>query len=165
MPNGRRPAHAPQRRLRVCGSVDVTDTSVYGTPQGFRGHADPGDTFSLYSAWEYSITRNWVLALDAFYQHDSSTRVRGDTQGVPFSADSGSAWRFGLAPAIEYNFTSNIGVIFGARWFAAGSNTGASVTPSPRSTCFIEVAAATRPSPARYRSTPSTRASCRPRSE
>lgn len=129
MPNGR----VLRTRLNVAyafaGSVDVTDTSVYGTPQGFRGHADPGDTFSLYSAWEYSITRNWVLALDAFYQHDSSTRVRGDTQGVPFSADSGSAWRFGLAPAIEYNFTSNIGVIFGARWFAAGSNTGASVTP------------------------------------
>jgi hypothetical protein len=43
--------------------------------------------------------------------------------------DSGSSWRFGLAPAIEYNFTSAIGVIVGARWFAAGRNTGASITP------------------------------------
>jgi len=129
MPNGR----ILRTRLNVAyafsDSVDITDTSVYGTPQGFRGHADPGDTFSLYSAWEYSLTRNWVLALDAFYQHDANTRIRGETQGAAFSADSGSAWRFGLAPAIEYNFNSNIGVIVGARWFAAGRNTGASVTP------------------------------------
>jgi hypothetical protein len=129
MPNGR----ILRTRLNVAyafaDSVDVADTSVYGTPEGFRGHADPGDTFSVYSAWEYSLTRNWVLALDAFYQHDSNTRIRGATQGVPFSADSGPAWRFGLAPAIEYNFNSRIGVIVGARWFAAGSNTGASVTP------------------------------------
>ena len=129
MPNGR----ILRTRLNVAyafaDSVDVADTSVYGTPEGFRGHADPGDTFSVYSAWEYSLTRNWVLALDAFYQHDSNTRIRGAAQGVPFSADSGSAWRFGLAPAIEYNFNSRIGVIVGARWFAAGHNTGASVTP------------------------------------
>jgi hypothetical protein len=129
MPNGRVLRTRLNVAYAVSDSVDVTDTSVYGTPQGFRGRADPGDTFSLYSAWEYSLTRNWVLALDAFYQHDSSTSIRGETEGVPLSADSGSAWRFGLAPAIEYNFTSNIGVIVGARWFAAGRNTGASVTP------------------------------------
>ena len=129
MPNGR----ILRTRLNVAyafsDSVEVTDRSVYGTPEGFSGHANPGDTFSVYSAWEYSLTRNWVLALDAFYQHDSSTRIRGVTQGVPFSADSGSAWRFGLAPAIEYNWTSRVGVIIGARWFAAGRNTGASLTP------------------------------------
>jgi hypothetical protein len=129
MPNGR----ILRTRLNVAyalsDSVDVADTSVYGTSEGFRGRADPGNTFSLYSAWEYSVTRNWVLALDAFYQHDSSTRVRGETQGVPFSADSGSSWRVGLAPAIEYNFNSRVGVIVGARWFAAGRNTSASVTP------------------------------------
>ena len=55
--------------------------------------------------------------------------MNGEPQRVPFEADSGSAWRFGVAPAIEYNFSSRIGVIVGARWFAAGRNTGASVTP------------------------------------
>ena len=90
MPNGR----ILRTRLNVAyalsDSVDVADTSVYGTSEGFRGRADPGNTFSIYSAWEYSVTRNWVLALDAFYQHDASTRIRGETQGVPFSVDSGS---------------------------------------------------------------------------
>jgi hypothetical protein len=124
MPNGR----ILRTRLNIAyafsDSVDVADTSVYGTGEGFRGRADPGDTFSVYSAWEYSVTRNWVLALDLFYQHDASTRIRGTEH-----ADSGSAWRFGLAPAIEYNWTSRVGLIVGARWFAAGRNTGASVTP------------------------------------
>lgn len=117
--------------------VDVADTSVYGTRPGFRGRAQPGNTFMINSAWEYSVTRNWVLALDVIYQHDDNTRVRGQdlltVSGQPlrvnFQADSGSSWRFGLAPAIEYNWTSRVGVIVGARWFAAGRNTGASVTP------------------------------------
>ena len=137
MPNGRILRTRLNVGYAVSDSVDVADTSVYGTREGFRGHADPGDTFSIYSAFEYSVTRNWVLALDAFYQHDASTRIRGTNlepvngvpQRVPFSVDTGSAWRFGLAPAIEYNFNSRIGVIVGARWFAAGRNTGASITP------------------------------------
>jgi hypothetical protein len=137
MPTGR----ILRTRLNVAyamsDSVDVADASVYGTSQGFRGRADPGDTFSIYSAWEYSVTRNWVLALDVFYQRDASTRIRGTdlvtVNGAPervrFEAESGSAWRLGLAPAIEYNWSSRVGVIIGARWFAAGRNTSASVTP------------------------------------
>jgi hypothetical protein len=137
MPNGRILRTRFNVGYAVSDSVDVADTSVYGTSQGFRGRADPGDTFSVYSAWEYSVTRNWVLALDVFYQRDASTRIRGtdladvngEQQRVPFSADTGTSWRLGLAPAIEYNWTSRVGVIIGARWFAAGRNTGASVTP------------------------------------
>lgn len=137
MPNGRILRTRLNIAYAMSDSVDVADSSVYGTSEGFRGHADPGDTFSIYSAWEYSVTRNWVLALDVFYQHDASTRIRGTNlvnvngapERVPFQTESGSAWRFGLAPALEYNWTSRIGVIFGARWFAAGRNTGASLTP------------------------------------
>jgi hypothetical protein len=55
--------------------------------------------------------------------------VNGVSERVPFEAESGSAWRSGLAPAIEYNWTSRVGVIVGARWFVAGHNTSASVTP------------------------------------
>lgn len=137
MPNGRILRTRFNVEYEMSDSVGVADTSVYGTSDGFRGRAEPGDTFSVFSAWEYSITRNWVLALDLFYKHDANTRIRGtdvvnvsgEPQRVPFEADSGSAWRFGVAPAIEYNFTSRVGVIVGARWFAAGRNTGASVTP------------------------------------
>ena len=133
MPNGR----ILRTRLNVSqafsNDVDIEGVSVYGTAEGFRGEARPGDVFTLNSSWEYSITRNWVFALDFLYQHDASTSVRGtdSSNGIaePIDARSGSAWRFGVAPAMEYNFNSRIGVIAGARWFAAGRNTSATITP------------------------------------
>jgi hypothetical protein len=48
---------------------------------------------------------------------------------VDLDAHSAAGWKFGAAPAIEYNWTSRVGLIVGARWFAAGRNAGASVTP------------------------------------
>jgi hypothetical protein len=137
MPNGRILRTRLNLAYAISHSVDVADTSIYGTSEEFRGTADPGARFSVYSAWEYSVTRNWVLALDVFYQHDASTKVRGTAlvtvngkpERVPFSFDSGSSWRCGLAPAIEYSWTSRVGVVFGALWFAGGRNTGASLAP------------------------------------
>jgi len=133
MPNGR----ILRTRLNFAWSFSndarVDNVSVYGTGEGFHGHASPGDSFNLDAAWEYSLTRNWVLALDLVYQHDSSTRVRGrnfDAGTVePVAFESGSSWQFQVAPAIEYNWNANVGVIVGARWIAAGRNTSASITP------------------------------------
>ena len=112
----------------------VRDVSVYGTPEGFHGRARPGKSYSITSAWEYSATRNWVLALDVLYQRDDSTSVRGFI-GDPssprngFRQDSGSSRRFGIAPALEFNWNEHIGVIAGVRWFLDGRNTAASITP------------------------------------
>jgi hypothetical protein len=109
----------------------VNDMSVYGTDAGFSGHARPGDSWSITLAGEYSVTRNWVLALDLLYQHNDRTNLSGvdGDPGVAVREHSPTSWRFGLAPAIEYNFSSRVGVIVGARWFAAGRNTEASFTP------------------------------------
>jgi hypothetical protein len=136
MPNGR----IVRTRLNVSYAFSndgsVTDVSVYGTGPGFRGRVAPGDSFTVNSAWEYSITRNWVFALDLLYQHDDNTRLTG-FEIDPVSGAServeenfGSAWRFGLAPAIEYNFNARIGIIVGARWFTLGRNTSATITPA-----------------------------------
>ncbi|HSX62298.1 MAG TPA: transporter [Tahibacter sp.] len=111
--------------------VDLTDESVYGTSDGFRGSARPGASFVANAAWEYSITRNWVIALDAVYRRNGNTRVRGiDAQGRATLFDSGTSRSFALAPAIEYNFTPNVGVLFGVRTIVAGRNTSAHVTPA-----------------------------------
>jgi len=121
----------------VSSSVGVHDVSVYGTAGGFRGRAYPGDYFTADAAGEYSVTRNWVLALDIVYQHDGNTRVSGSLPsagGVPgvtdFRARSGSGYSLGLAPAIEYNWNSSIGVLVGVRMIVAGRNATASVTPA-----------------------------------
>jgi hypothetical protein len=108
----------------------VNDVSVYGTEAGFSGRARPGDSWSVTLAGEYSVTRNWVLALDLLYQHNDRTNLSGvETGAVPVREYAPTSWRFGVAPAIEYNFSSRVGVIVGARWFGAGSNTEASFTP------------------------------------
>ena len=122
---------------QVSDRADLRDVSVYGTPAGFRGHADPGDSFVADLAFEYSATRNWVLALDLGYEEDASTGVSGrspnpivgGTGPIDFRASSGLSRSFVLAPAIEYNFTSAVGVIAGARIVAGGRNTTALVTP------------------------------------
>lgn len=130
MPNGRILRTRLNFSYAFSDDVDVQDVSVYGTSEGFRGEASPGDVFTINSSWEYSITRQWVFAFDLIYQHDDSTRVAGiDADGLRVEVQSGSAWRFGVAPAIEYNWNSSIGIIAGARWFALGESTSATVTP------------------------------------
>src|ERR1700726_2515832 len=72
MPNGRILRVRLDLTYAVSSSVGVHDASVYGTASGFRGRAYPGDSFTADAAGEYSVTRNWVLALDIVYQHEDS---------------------------------------------------------------------------------------------
>ena len=110
--------------------VSVEGVSVYGTGTGFAGHASPGDSLTIDSSWEYSMTRNWVLALDFVYEHDANTRVTGSYPGLPVSQqNSGSSWSVGYAPAIEYNWSPRFGVIVGARYIPTGRNFTATVAP------------------------------------
>ena len=69
----------------------------------------PGNVFSADVAWEYSLTREWVLALDL-------TR----------NSDRVSAF----APAIEYNWRPDMGILVGVRAIPAGPNNAPSLTPA-----------------------------------
>jgi hypothetical protein len=109
--------------------VDVKDVSVYGTGDGFRGRAEPGRSLLVNAAWEYSLTRQWVLALDGIYARNGNTAVRGTQNGSNVRLDSGSSWAFGFAPAIEYNMSPKVGMIFGARVIAPGHNTSFTIAP------------------------------------
>jgi hypothetical protein len=134
MPNGR----MLRMRFNVVpafsSSVNVHDVSVYGTSTGFRGNATPGASVFVDAAWEYSLTRRWVLALDAVYRHQGNTAVSGynvlDPNRSPLQLNSGASDAFQLAPAIEYNWKRNIGVLLGTRLIPAGRNTPATITPA-----------------------------------
>ena len=134
MPNGRILRSRLNLSYTKSNSANLEDVSVYGTPDGFRGDAEPGDSYNVTAAWEYSVTQQWVFALDVFYQHDDNTRVRGNVTDdlgarTPFLADSGSGHQIGTAPAVEYNWSPRAGVIAGFRWIFAGANASASFTP------------------------------------
>lgn len=131
MPNGRILRMRLNLTKTFSDRVHLTDASVYGTDDGFRGTAQPGASFVANAAWEYSVTRQWVLALDAVYRHTHNTRVRGiDALGEATVFDSGSSRSFALAPAVEYNINANVGVLFGVRAIVAGRNTSGHVTPA-----------------------------------
>jgi hypothetical protein len=135
MPNGRILRTRLDLTQSWSNNVDLHDVSVYGTPEGFRGRALPGNSSIVNLAFEYSMTRNWVAALDVIYEHDGSTRVvgrqpaNGGTGFVDIHTRSGASQSIAFAPAIEYNWTSDVGVIVGAKIVTAGHNTAALVIP------------------------------------
>lgn len=132
MPNGR----ILRTRFNVTQAfsrqVSVENASVYGTSEGFHGHANPGAALFVDLAGEYSVTQRWALAADATYHHQYNTAVAGynvSDPTTPISLNSRSSQAFALAPAIEYNLNSKVGVIVGMRVFPAGKNTTNSITP------------------------------------
>ncbi|MDE2088292.1 MAG: transporter, partial [Xanthomonadaceae bacterium] len=135
MPNGRLLRMRLNLTRTFSGHADVSGASVYGTAPGFRGTARPGDAFYLGTSFEYSLTRRWVLALDLFRSHGAATRVDGtadpaDALPVPVHLQSGSSDAYGYAPAVEYSFNANLGVLLGARVIAGGHNATRSITPA-----------------------------------
>jgi hypothetical protein len=137
MPSGRILRTRLDYSYTLSGSAAVKDVSVYGTGQGFVGRARPGNSTLVDAALEYSVTRNWVLALDVAYEHDSSTHVAGTQPPLPgdllptalIELNSGAGRSWSLAPALEYNFNSRVGVIAGVKLTVAGRNSTAVVVP------------------------------------
>ncbi|WP_395681422.1 transporter [Dokdonella sp.] len=133
LPNGR----ILRGRINIGGSLSsrapVHDLSVYGTSAGFDGTARPGASVSFDNAWEYSITRNWVLAADFYYRHDAPTSVR-DASGT---RRTGTFDTFALVPAVEYNWSPRIGVIAGARYIPARGHNARSLTPIVALSVFL----------------------------
>ncbi|WP_267224396.1 transporter [Dyella silvae] len=134
LPNGR----ILRMRFNIGGSfsrdTSLRDVSVYATPQGFRGHASPGNGFLANAAWEYSMTQHWVLAFDLVYRYTSGGKVSGtvSTQNAtaPLNYRTGSSASFAFAPAIEYNWRANLGLLVGVRVFTGGHNSPTTVTPA-----------------------------------
>ena len=125
MPNGRILRTRLDVSYQISGSAGVRDVSVYGTEEGFRGRARPGNVTVVDAAGEYSMTQHWVLAMDVVYERDSSTHIHG--AGLDFNTGESHNWS--LAPAIEYNFNSRVGIIAGAKLTVAGRNATALVIP------------------------------------
>jgi hypothetical protein len=122
-------------RINVLKSLpfrsDVADRSVYGTGPGFRGHARPGSRTTLIGAVEYSLTREWVVALDVIRESASKTRVEGRYGSGPLVKQTiPSSWDVGFAPAVEYNWSDRAGALFGVWITPKGHNTASSVTPA-----------------------------------
>jgi hypothetical protein len=124
-------------RLRLYGdvyepvaSVPLTGISAYGTAQGFHGHASPGISADGGLGIEYGLTQSWVLAFDLVQNYSNTTNVSGAVGNAAIAATKNpSSIAFSLAPAVEYNFNANLGVIAGVQFSVAGRNTSSYIAP------------------------------------
>jgi len=136
MPNGRILRTRLDLSYGFSDRVELEGVSTYGTQAGFRGYANPGDSAYADLAFEYSVTRHWVAALDLWYEHNGNSRLfttdpqfAGEVSLPRLASQSGSGWEQIVAPALEYNWSTSLGIIFGARVIVAGRNQTATATP------------------------------------
>lgn len=126
----------------ISAPVNVRDVSVYGTPEGFRGRADPGNSFAASLSEEYSLTRSWVLALEVAYQHSDNTTVTGSTQATLhqralYATGSGARSSVEIGPEIEYSWSSRIGLLAGTIFTPAGRNAPQTLTTVVAVNCYL----------------------------
>jgi hypothetical protein len=129
LPNGRILRARLDLLQQFSQSASLTDVSVYGTPQGFRGKAQPGGNFSANAAFEYSLGRSWVAALDLIYGFNADGRVTGRVGMTNLDFELTSSRPLAIAPALEYNWRDDMGLLLGVRYIPQGRDVTASVTP------------------------------------
>ncbi|NNM42938.1 MAG: hypothetical protein HKM07_01165 [Chlamydiae bacterium] len=122
----------------IPSSVHVEGFNTYGGGFGTKGKVLPGNQFSAVLGIEYTPTLHWAFALDIQMitsERDKFSGKRGATTQVVSSVDNSSPQqlavsigdrsleRVSLAPAVEYNFSQNVGMIVGMWFTVAGRNT------------------------------------------
>ncbi|MBX7066828.1 MAG: transporter [Parachlamydiales bacterium] len=100
--------------------VDVKGLSLYGGGPGTHGKVRPGNLFQSDLSLQYSFTQNWVFSMDMIYQHQDRSRFSGVTVEP---AGNRSLEQCSLAPALEYLWDENTGIVFGSWFSVAGRNT------------------------------------------
>lgn len=105
--------------------VTVESFNTYGGGFGTKGKVHPGNSFQVDFGLEIALTQNWVLANDVVYTFQNETTFSGNPGtvapgGAPASVGSPYNDNLSLAPAIEYNFNSNLGVLVGAQFSVYG---------------------------------------------
>ncbi|MBA2655635.1 MAG: transporter [Tatlockia sp.] len=102
-------------------SVYVQGLNTYGGNPATEGRVYPGDNYAVDLASEFTLTQNWVVVMEGLYVHSNSTRFRGNpgilSDGTKGSVGGSSSESASLAPALEYNFSSHLGIIGGV-WFS-----------------------------------------------
>lgn len=106
----------------VNNPVHVHGFNTYGGGFGTQGRVLPGNILQAIVSFEFTLSQNWVFAIDNVYTHTNATHFYGvlgtTAEGVSASVGGPSSEQFSFAPAIEYNFSANLGIAAGC-WFTA----------------------------------------------
>jgi hypothetical protein len=109
--------------------IHVKGHNLYGGAKDTDAYVYPGQFFDFDIAWEFTLAKKWALACDNFFRYTRSRTFKGN----PGTLDTGrlgdlsgdNSIFFGFAPAIEYNWSANGGIIAGAEFTVAGRNSAA----------------------------------------
>lgn len=105
----------------IASGVHVKGFNAYGGGYGARGTVHHSQGCELDFGYEFSCTQHWVLALDTVYAYSTKVTFSGypgtTLDGVLSSVGGPFSDQISLAPAIEYNFSSDLGILVGA-WFS-----------------------------------------------
>lgn len=101
--------------------VTIHGLSSYGGSISTSGSINPGTGNAVDLAFEYTLTQNWVAVMEGTYSNGQGTRFNGVLNigniGSPLTTIGYNNYNeTALAPALEYNFNSNVGLIGGV-WF------------------------------------------------
>jgi len=77
---------------------------------------------------EYSLTKHWVPAWDFYWKYGAETTAKA-VNGANLGPLSPGYQRMVIDPALEYNFTGNVGIIFGVELTVSGRNVGSYIAP------------------------------------
>lgn len=116
--------HPLNTRFAISGtfstSVHVRSFNAYGGGFKTNGSVHPGPAYSADLGLELSITQPWAIALDIVYNWSNKITFHGkpgfNADGTPASVGGPYSDQLSLAPAIEYNFNENMGILWGV-WF------------------------------------------------
>ena len=100
-------------------SPHVEGFNTYGGDRETRGTVHPGNIFTTDLGIECSLTQNWVFALDIAYVAQNRTKFSGKSK-TPVGG--GYSDNLSFAPAIEYVWNPNLGIIFGSQFSVYGRN-------------------------------------------
>ena len=119
-------------RLSLVGAaisgVNVTGVSAFGGGSKTSGSVKPGNGYSADLAFEYSLNQHWVPVFEMLYVNSQATHFSGNPGFTPGGTVESVGGRGGnqasLAPAIEYNFTAQLGIIAGVWFSVTGPHAG-----------------------------------------
>ncbi|WP_028389572.1 hypothetical protein [Legionella fairfieldensis] len=106
--------------------VDIQGVSVYGGTYRTEGIIRPGNLSSIDLAGELILKQNWVAVMETFIARRDRSHFRGiignEPDGTPGTIGHGTIDLITLAPALEYNFNANVGLIGGPWFVVTGRN-------------------------------------------
>jgi hypothetical protein len=109
-------------------TVHVRNFNTYGGGFGTRGKVRIGNTLTADLGLEVSFTQRWVFALDVVYVAQNETKFHGNpgvtADGLPASVGSPYNDNLSLAPALEYNFSEALAILWGLQFSVYGRNSG-----------------------------------------